>query len=97
MPQLAVPQLKKFVYLKSVLPDMRCQLIAFLVAKADRAAAEKVCVPKIGLARHALPTQYIFSHILCFRGCAAYCSGDPLIPLVHAAAPGFVLIRVEFE
>ena len=25
-------------------------------------------------------------HILCLRGCAAYCSGDPPIPLVHAAA-----------
>ena len=66
MPQLAVPQPKKFVYLKSVLPDMRCQLITFLVAKADnaaagRATAEKVCVPKIGFARHALPTHYIFS------------------------------------
>ena len=60
MPQPAVPQPKKFVYLKSVLPDMRCQFITFLVEEADRAAAgraaaEKVCVPKIGLARHALP------------------------------------------
>ena len=66
MPQLAVPQLKKFVYLKLVLPDMRCQLITFLVAEADRAplghaAAEKVCAPKIGFARHALSTHYIFS------------------------------------
>ena len=65
MPQLAVPP-KKFVYLKLVLPDMRCQLITFLVAEADRAAAgraaaEKVCVPKIGFAGHALPTHYIFS------------------------------------
>ena len=55
MPQLAVPQPKKFVYPKLVLPDMRCQFITFLIAKADRAAAshaaaEKVCVPKIGFA-----------------------------------------------
>ena len=60
MPQLAVPQPKKFVYLKSGWPDMRCHRITFLVAEADRAAAgraaEKVCVPKIGLARHALPS-----------------------------------------
>ena len=55
MPQLAVPQPKKFVYLKSGWPDMRCHRITFLVAEADR-AAEKVCVPKIGLARHALPS-----------------------------------------
>ena len=66
MPQLAVPQPKKFVYLKLVLPDMRCQLITFLVAEADRVAAgrataEKVCVPKVGFARHALPTHYIFN------------------------------------
>ena len=65
MPQLAVLQPKKFVFLQVVLPDMRCQLITFLVAEADRAAAgraaaEKVCVPKIGLARHALLTHYIF-------------------------------------
>ena len=58
MPQPAVPQPKKFVYLKSGWPDMRCHRITFLVAEADRAAAgraatEKVCVPKIGLARHA--------------------------------------------
>ena len=64
MPQLAVPQPKKFVYPKLVLPDMRCQLITFLIAKADRAAAshaatEKVCVPKVGFARHALLTHYI--------------------------------------
>ena len=61
MPQLSVPPLKKFVYLKSVLPDMRCQLITFSVAEAARAAAghaaaEKVCVPKIGLTGHALPS-----------------------------------------
>ena len=129
MPQLAVPHSKMFVYLKSVLPDMLCQFITFLVEEADRAAAgraaaEKVCVPKIGFARHALlthfysrwstvpqlavsqlkicvpkisfarhalPTHYIFSHILSLHGCAAYCSGDPLIPLVHAADPGFIL------
>ena len=55
MPQPAVPQPKKFVYLKSGWPDMRCHRITFLVAEADhaaagRAATEKVCVPKIGLA-----------------------------------------------
>ena len=55
MPQPAVPQPKKFVYLKSGWPDMRCHRITFLIAEADRAAAgraaaEKVCVPKIGLA-----------------------------------------------
>ena len=61
MPQPAVPQPKKFVYLKSVLPDMLCQFITFLVEEADRAAAKKVCVPKVGFARHALPTHYIFN------------------------------------
>ena len=66
MPQLAGPQPKKFVYLKSVLPDMLCQFITFLVEEADRAAAgraaaKKVCVPKVGFARHALPTHYIFN------------------------------------
>ena len=59
MPQPAVPQPKKFVYLKSVLPDMCCQFITFLLEEADRAAPEKVCVPKMGFARHALPTHYI--------------------------------------
>ena len=54
MPQLAVPQPKKFVYLKSILPDMRCQFITFLIEEAHRAAAgraapKKVCVPNIGL------------------------------------------------
>ena len=48
-----MPQPKKFVYLKSGWPDMRCHRITFLVAEADRAAAgraatEKVCVPKSG-------------------------------------------------
>ena len=66
MPQPAVPQPKKFVYLKSGWPDMRCHRITFLVAEADRAtagraAAEKVCVPKVGFARHALPIHYIFN------------------------------------
>ena len=59
-PQLAVPQQKKFVYLKSVLPATRCQFVelTFLAAEPDRAAAaraaaEKVCVRQIGFARHA--------------------------------------------
>ena len=59
-----MPQPKKFVYLKLGWPDMRCHRITFLVAEADRAtagraAAEKVCVPKVGFARHALPIHYI--------------------------------------
>ena len=69
MPQLTVPQLKKFVYweyLKSVLPDMRCQFVTLSIAEPDhaavgRAAAEKVCVPKMGFAQHALRIHYIFS------------------------------------
>ena len=55
----------------------------------------KICVPKISFARHVLPTHYIFSHILSLHGCAAYCSGDPLIPLVHAAAPGYLCISLH--
>ena len=64
MPQPAAPQPKKFVYLKSGWPDMRCHRITFLIAEADRAAAARaaaeICVPKIGLARHALPSHYVF-------------------------------------
>ena len=47
MPQLAMPQLKKFVYLKLVLPDMRCQLITFLIAMADRAAVGRVAAENL--------------------------------------------------
>ena len=67
MPQPAVPQPKKFVYLKSGWPDMRCHRITLLVAEADRAAAgraatEKVCVPKIGLASCTVGVCIINAH-----------------------------------
>ena len=67
---------EKVVYLKSVLTDMRCQLITFLVAEADRAAAgraaaEKVCVPKIGFARHRLANLLYIYKELCRSRAAA--------------------------
>ena len=66
MPQPAVPQPKKFVYLKSGWPDMRCHRITFLVAEAvraaaGRAAAEKFVYLKLVLPDMRLPTQCIFS------------------------------------
>ena len=55
MPQLAVPQLKKFVYLKVVVPDMSCHLITFLVAEADRAAAGRAAAEKFVYLKSVLP------------------------------------------
>ena len=55
MPQPAVPQLKKFVYLKLVLPCMRCQFITFLGAEADRAAAGRAAAEKFVYLKSVLP------------------------------------------
>ena len=66
MPQPAVPQPKKFVYLKSGWPDMRCHRITFLVAEADRAAAGRAATESLdetSAARH-VADHYTFNQFL---------------------------------
>ena len=58
MPQLAVPHPKKFVYLKSVLPDMCYQLITFLAAEADLAAAGRAAAAKFLYLKSVLPDMH---------------------------------------